>query len=261
MKRLKLVLTLFSLVGLYSLPQILDAFGINVFYRSRFDNVYSEFWNNAKSYLLAFATSSVTGAIAIVISIILGVAFGILIGYFDRYLGFFENITKFIWSLPLIAVANYLSLLGLSTSIYSIVTGVFLGIFPIISYTYRKCIEKDEKILNMVASFNLSKGKEFRFFRVPEILNTNNINSALAQSVPLAYIGVTMGEWLVSDPIFSKYSGLGTIFHKAMIDGRYDKVYVTMFLMMALVYSTGVIAEEFPKISLKAKLQQNENSD
>jgi ABC-type nitrate/sulfonate/bicarbonate transport system permease component len=248
MKRLKPVLTLLSLVGLWHLPKVLDAFGINVFFRSHYDNIDHEFWHNTNTYLLAFATSLTTGAIAILISIVFGVAFGILIGYFDRYLGFFENVTKFVWSLPLIAVASYLNLLGLSTTVYSVVTGFFLGVFPVISYAYRKCIEKDEKILNMVASFNLSKNNEFKYFRIPEVLNTSNINSALAQSVPLAYIGVTMGEWLVSDPIFSKYSGLGTIFHKAMIDGRYDRVYVTMFLMMALVYSTGVLAEEFPKI-------------
>jgi hypothetical protein len=67
-----------------------------------------------------------------------------------------------------------------------------------------------------------------------------------------------MGEWLVSDPIFSKYSGLGTFFHKAMMDGRYDRVYVTMFLMMALVYSTGILAEEFPKIKKIFKRKKTE---
>lgn len=248
MKKLKLLLTFFSLIGLYSLPQLLAFLGINVFYKSRYDNVYIEFWNNAPDYFYAFSTTLLTGAISVLFSVFLGIIFGIFIGYFDKYLGFFENVSKFIWSLPLIAVANYLNIIGLSGFTFSIVTGVFLGIFPIISYSYRKCIDTDDKIINMVASFNLNKKQEFLYFRIPEVLKSNNINGVLAQTVPLAYIGVTMGEWLVSNPIFSKYLGLGSIFRNSMNDGRYDKVYVTMFLMMALVYSTGLIAESFPKL-------------
>ena len=247
---MKRVFTFFSLIGLFSTPQILLLFGVNVFYKSRYDNVYAEFWNNITDYFFAFSTTFFTGAISVILSVIFGIFIGIFIGYYDKYLGFFENVSKFVWSLPLIAVANYLNIIGLSGVKFSIVTGVFLGVFPIISYSYRKCIDVDDKIINMVASFNLNKKQEFYHFRIPEILKSNNINAVLAQSVPLAYIGVTMGEWLVSNPIFSNYIGLGSIFRNSINDGRYDKVYVTMFLMMALVYSTGIIAESLPKLKL-----------
>jgi len=247
---MKRVLTFFSLIGLFSLPQLLAKLGVDVFYKSNCNNVYSEFWDNIGYYLGAFLTTLTTGAVSVILSVIIGIILGIIIGYYDKYLGFFENVSKFVWSLPLIAVANYLNILGLSGVMFSIVTGVFLGVFPIISYSYRKCIDVDDKIINMVASFNLSKKQEFYHFRIPEVLKSNNINAVLAQSVPLAYIGVTMGEWLVSSPIWSDYIGLGSIFRDSMNNGRYDKVYVTMFIMMALVYSTGIIAESFPKLKL-----------
>jgi len=254
---MKRVLTFFSILGLYSIPQLLVFWGIDVFYKSRYNNVYSELWNNFPYYGGAFLTTLLTGAISIGLSVVFGIIFGIIIGYNDKYLGFFENTSKFIWSLPLIAVANYLNIVGLSGVMFSIVTGVFVGIFPIISYSYRKCIDVDDKIINMVASFNLNKKQEFFYFRIPEIIKSDNINGVLAQSVPLAYIGVTMGEWLVSNPIFSEYIGLGSIFRNSINDGRYDKVYVTMFFMMALVYSTGVIAESFPKLIIYIKYIYN----
>jgi len=247
---MKRILTIFSLFGLFSIPQLLSFFGVNIFFGSDFQNIYSEFWNNIIYYFYAFSTTLFTGAISVILSIFGGIIIGIIIGYCDKYLGFFENVSKFVWSLPLIAVANYLNIMGLSGFMFSIVTGVFVGIFPIISHSYRKCIEVDDKIINMVASFNLNKKQEFFHFRIPEVLKSSNINAALAQSVPLAYIGVTMGEWLVSNPIFSDYIGLGSIFRDSMNNGRYDKVYVTMFLMMALVYSTGIIAESLPKLKM-----------
>lgn len=258
MKRAKLFLTFLSLIGLFSIPQLLAIFGFDPFYKSSYDNVYFELRDNIGSYLYAFSTTLITGALSVILSVIFGIFVGIIIGYYDKYLGFFENVSKFIWSLPLIAVANYLNIIGLSGFMFSIVTGVFLGVFPIISYSYRKCIDIDDKIINMVASFNLSKKQEFFYFRIPEVLKSNNINAVLAQSVPLAYIGVTMGEWLVSNPIFSQGEGLGSIFRTAINNGRYDKVYVTMFLMMALVYSTGIIAESLPKLRLYiVKLKNN----
>lgn len=248
MNRYKHILTFLSVIGIYSIPEILlRVFGINVFFGSTYTSVYAEFWENLSKYSLSFFITLLTGFVAIAFSLVIGVGLGFIIGY--KKISVAESTFKFIWSLPLIAVSNYLFIfLPVSSFWFSVITGVFLGTFPILSFTYRKCIEKDDKILNMVASFNLTRWQEFRFFRWQEIWDIHNINTVLSQSVPLAYIGVTMGEYLVGNPIVSNYNGLGTLFHKAMSDVRYDRVYVTMFLMMTLVYFTGVIAEEFPKI-------------
>lgn len=249
-RKYKHLITFLSVIGIYSIPQILlSVFNINVFWGSTYTNVYNEFWNNLSIYSSSFSITLLTGLVAIIISLIIGVSIGFFIGY--KNFSIIESTFKFIWSLPLIAVANYLfNLLPVSPFTFSVITGVFLGAFPIISFTYHKCIEKDDKITNMVASFNLTKWQEFKYFRWQEIWNIHNINTTLAQSVPLTYIGVTMGEYLVGNPIISSYNGLGTIFHKAMTDVRYDRVYVTMFLMMTLVYFTGVIAEELPKLKI-----------
>lgn len=249
MDRYKQTLTFLSVIGIYSIPELLfRVFHINVYYGSTYTSVYEEFWSNLEKYSTSFGITFATGLVAIIISIVIGIGIGFFIGY--KNFSVAESIFKFIWSLPLIAVSNYLFIfLPVSSFSFSVITGVFLGVFPILSFTYRKCIEKDDKILNMVASFNLTKWQEFKYFRLQEILNIHNMNTVLAQSVPLAYIGVTMGEYLVGNTIISNYNGLGTLFHKAMSDVRYDRVYVTMFLMMTLVYFTGVIAEELPKIT------------
>ncbi|MEM0354671.1 MAG: hypothetical protein QXW79_03755 [Thermoplasmata archaeon] len=244
----KQLFTLLSITGIYSIPDILlNVFNINVFYGTTHTSIYVEFWNNMYTYIKSFSLTLVTGFVSLLFSLILGVGFGFIIGY--KNFGVAESVFKFIWSLPLIAVSNYLFIfLSVSSFWFAVITGVFLGVFPILSFTFRKCTERDDKILNMVASFNLTKWQEFKYFRWQEIWDSHNINTVLAQSVPLTYVGVTMGEYLVGNPIMSNYNGLGTLFHKAMTDVRYDRVYITMFLMMTLVYFTGLIAEEFPRL-------------
>ena len=148
---------------------------------------------------------------------------------------------KFIWSIPLIAVAVYLNIFIRSSNVFIIITGLFLGIFPILSSSYRKSIEQNDGILSMVASFNLSKRKEFWHFRLREVMN--NLVKPLAQSVPLAYIGVTMGEYTVGRVAGSNDFGLGSDFQFAMQYSKFPKVYVSIILMMFLVFISGEVFE------------------
>ena len=59
----------------------------------------------------------------------------------------------------------------------------------------------------------------------------------------LAFVGVTMGEWLIATTLSDRYAGLGVIFRDGMAHSQYQQVYITMFLMMSLVFLSGVIFE------------------
>jgi len=244
---LRYILTFLSIFGLFSIPQILNLIGLSPIVFSSYSDIIEEFQKNIIKYIECFGTTFLIGFYATLISIFFGVLIGMVISYFNKFLGFFETTMKFIWSIPLIVVAVFMHLFINSEDFYVILTGVFLGLFPILSFTYKKCLEDDDRINNIVASFDLTRFQEFQFFRLPEVLK--NLTIPLAQSVPLTYIGVTMGEWTVGGAVNAVYKGLGTEFRTGMDNTLFPKVYVSMILMMCLVYSTGIIFEESLKIN------------
>ena len=248
MKKLKYILTFLSLLGLISIPQILQWLGFEPFVFSSWQEMVKELWDNFGHYLLSLWTTLWVGTIAILISLLIGVPIGIFIGYKEKWLGFFETTMKFIWSIPLIAVAVLLHVLLPSNKelLYIVINGVFLGMFPVLSFAYLKSIEKDDRILNMVASFNLSKFQEFWYFRKNEVWK--NLAIPLTQSVPLTFIGITMGEYMIGGGVNSNYFGLGSELKIGLnIEHNFAKVYVVIALMMTLVFTSGIIFEELVK--------------
>ena len=242
--RLRFILKLIGFFGFLSIPHILNKIGIKPELFRTWDQIATEFWKNNTHYLLSLLTTFYIGGLAIIISILIGISFGILFSYKDRWLGYFESVSKFIWSIPLIVVAVYLNIFINIPIIYIIITGVFLGHFQILSYTYKKGNEDNEGILSLVASFNLSKKNEFRHFRIREIIK--NLNIPLAQSVPLSYIGVTMGEYTYGRVAGSDEYGLGIDFQYGMQYSKFEIVYVSIILMVFLVFISGEIFENFP---------------
>jgi len=232
--------------GFLSIPHILNKLGANPEIFRTWEQIAKEFWTNPGHHLFSLWTTFHLGVISIFISLAIGLFFGILFAFFDRWIGPFETVAKFIWSIPLIVVAVYLNIFLANTTLYIIITGVFLGYFPILSFTYKKAIEENEGIISLVSSFNLSKIAEFRFFRLREIFG--NLAVPLAISVPLAYIGVTMGEFTVGRVAGSDDCGLGSDFQFAMQYSKFEKVYVAIILMVFLVFISGVIFDEIVKL-------------
>ncbi|GAB6283076.1 MAG: hypothetical protein STSR0008_18310 [Ignavibacterium sp.] len=239
--KIRFILKFIGFFGFLSIPHILNKFGANPELFKTWDEIGAEFWNDIIHHSFSLWTTFYIGAISIIISLILGTSLGLLFSYFNKWIGYFETVTKFIWSIPLIAVAVYLNIFIESTFIYVVITGVFLGIFPIISFTFKKANERDDGIISLCASFNLTKFQEFKYLRVREVLKT--LVFPLAQSVPLAYIGVTMGEYTVGRVAGSDDFGLGSDFQYAMQYSRFAEVYVAIILMVFLVFITGEIFE------------------
>ncbi|MCI5119852.1 MAG: ABC transporter permease subunit [Candidatus Electrothrix sp. AUS4] len=246
MRRLNHVLKLAGFLGFLSIPHLANKFGANQELFLTWDKTINEFLSNPKHYLLSLLYTLSVGAIAVFMSTIIGVASGILFAYFERWLGFMETVMKFIWSVPLIVVAVYLNIFIDNSVLFVIITGVFLGIFPIISYTYNKAIEPNDGILSIVATFNMSKKAEFFYLRLREIFK--NFSVALDQSIPLTYIGVTMGEYTVGGVAGTNNYGLGSDFQFGMNNTQYEVVYVSIIFMVFLVYASGE-ASRIPSIA------------
>ena len=242
MKSFKFLFKFVSLLGFMSFPHFMNYLGYNDTVFCKWDKVIDEFWTKLPEYTMSLWTTFYIGVIAIFISILLGVTLGLIIAYFDKWIGGFETVLKFIWSIPLIVVAVYFNIFISNAETYIILMGVFLGIFPIISFAYRKSLEKHDGILSLVATFNLTKIQEFRHLRLREIFN--NLSLPLAQSVPLTYIGVTMGEFQFGKTAGHEVYRLGSQFQFAMNYSLFPKMYVTIFLMMFLVFFSGAIFEK-----------------
>lgn len=244
--RFRLSLKFIGFFGFLSIPHILNKLGANPEIFINWDKIAKEFWTNTEHHLLSLWSTFSIGAVSVVISLLLGICLGLLFAYYNRWLGFFETVMKFIWSIPLIVVAVYLNIFIDNTNYYIIITGVFLGIFPILSFVYHKAAEKDEGIVSLVASFNLSKRSEFRHFRLREIWQ--NLAIPLAQSIPLTYIGVTMGEYTVGRVAGTTDYGLGSDFQFGMQYTNFEKVYVAIILMVFLVFLSGEIFEFLSRV-------------
>jgi ABC-type nitrate/sulfonate/bicarbonate transport system permease component len=244
MHRLKLVLSMLGFLGFLSVPHILNALGANPALFLTWDRTLMEFWANPSHYLKSLLTTFSVGAVSVVISLIIGLFAGILFAYFDKWLGFMETVMKFVWSVPLIVVAVYLNIFIDNSLLFVIITGVFLGVFPIISYVYNKATEPDDGILSLAATLNMSKFSEFVHLRFREIFK--NISIPLDQSIPLTYIGVTMGEYSIGRVAGTNGYGLGSDFQYGMQYSNYAVVYVSIVFMVFLVYASGE-ASRIPK--------------
>lgn len=237
MRRLNHVLKMAGFLGFLSIPHLANKFGANQDLFLTWDKTIAEFLSDPQHYLLSLLSTFAVGAVAVAISTVIGVIFGLLFAYFQKWLGFMETVMKFVWSVPLIVVAVYLNIFIDDPIVFVIITGVFLGVFPIISFVYHKAIEPNDGILSLVATFNMSKRAEFLHLRTREIFK--NISVSLDQSIPLTYIGVTMGEFTVGGVAGTNSYGLGSDFQYGMHNTRYEIVYVSIILMVFLVYASG----------------------
>lgn len=237
MTRLKHVLKLLGFLGFLSLPHVANKLGANPELFLTWDKTVEEFWGQPKHYLMSLWTTFYVGAVAVTVSLFIGVLLGCLFAYFDKWLGFLETVMKFIWSIPLIVVAVYLNIFIDNSLVYVLITGVFLGLFPIISYTYGKLVESHDGIVSLSATFNLSKFGEFRHLRSRELFR--NMSLPLEQSIPLTYIGVTMGEYTVGNVAGVRTYGLGSDFQYGMMYSEFEVVYVSIIFMVFLVYASG----------------------
>ncbi len=240
--RLEFFIKLVEYFGLISLPHILNKLGFNPFIFSSYSQVVAELYEHLDSYFRSFFSTLTIGGLSVLLSIVFGVTFGVLAAFISARFGYyFETAVKLIWSIPLIAFAVFLHLFIRSDQLFVVITGVFLGVFPVLSYSYRKSIEQHDGIQSLVASFNLGRVAEFRFFRLPEVLRSLVV--PLAQSVPLTFIGVTMGEYTVGGVAGSDYVGLGSDFKFGMDHSIFPKVYISISLMMFLIFFSGELFE------------------
>lgn len=226
-----------------SVPSLISLLGKAVFppiIFPRINEISQTLFDNPIQWILASIFTLFLSIIAGVLSVLIGIIIGSIIAFFHETLGFLEIESRLLWSIPLIAISVYLNLLLGSGWLYVITLGLFLGFYPILEFTYRKCTEESEGIEALAASFGLNRYKEFRYLRIPNVIK--NIADPLSKSLPLVFIGITMGEYMIGR-VVDFTPGLGGYLRQAQNNVSYPDLWLSIILMAILVLSSGLCFE------------------
>lgn len=230
------ILVALSLLGV-SLGAILSALfesRISPFIAPRPDELFRELLASPADWTKAVLWTLFMSLVAALLSVTLG----ILVGYFAAFfrLWSIDKWAQLIWSIPLIAIAVYLLLAVGHGWAYGLSVGVFLGFYPVEKHVFDFCSSRSEGISSIAASFSLSRWQEFLHLRLPGALRS--LGTALSQSLPLCFIGETMGEYTSAK--ISQFSvGLGGLLRYAQNFSNYPQLWVSIILMMLLVFFSG----------------------
>lgn len=220
---------------------------ISPFIAPRPDMLFLELAHHPAVWLKAALWTTLMSLLAAIISCLIG----ILVGFFAAYarLHSIDRWSQLIWSMPIIAIATYLLLVVGNGWLYGLTLAVFLGFYPIEKHTFVYCSTRSEGMNSIAASFSLTKWQEYSRLRLPGSIRS--LGAALAQTIPLCFIGETMGEFSIGK--ISEYSvGLGGMLRFANSSSNYTKLWLSIVLMMSLVFFFGYAAEyiwtvSFPK--------------
>ena len=175
--------------------------------------------------------------IAAGLSVVLGTAVGVTAAYLRLWS--IDKWAQLIWSIPLIAIATYLLLAVGFGWAYGLSLALFLGFFPIEKHVFDVCTSHAEGVSSIAASFGLSRRQEFFRLRLPTALRS--LGTPLSQSLPLCFIGETMGEYTAGQ--ISQFSiGLGGLLRFAQSFSDYPQLWLSIILMMLLVFCSGQLS-------------------
>lgn len=230
------LLIVLSLAGV-SLGAILEYFFgsmISPYIAPQPGQLFQELLTSPLDWLKASLFTTAMSLVAALLSTILGIFTGFLAAF--TRLWSIDKWAQLIWSIPLIAIATYLLLAVGHGWAYGLSLGVFLGLYPIEKHVFDFCTSRSEGISSISASFGLSRYREFLYLRLPGAFRT--MGTALSQSLPLCFIGETMGEY-TSAKISTFSIGLGGFLRYAQSYSNYTRLWLSIILMMLLVFSSG----------------------
>ena len=231
------ILTLFGLLGIgigTVFDYLVGADKFPPFLFPRVEALGEAFAQRPLDWLKAVLFTTVMSAAAAIVSATIGTIMGAGASYLQLWS--LDRWAQLIWSIPLIAIAVYLLLVVGFGWLYGLSLAVFLGFYPIEKHVFDTCSRPTEGMISLAAGFGLSRFQEFKFLRVPASLRT--LGTALAQALPLCFIGETMGEY-TSAQISSFSIGLGGFLRFAQNNSEYSDLWVAILLMMFLVFISG----------------------
>jgi len=230
-----IVITL-GILGI-SLGSILELFlgsRISPFLAPHPDELFRQLVETPTDWIKAAAWTALMSLIASVISVVLGSVLGFWAAY--KRMWSVDCWAQLICSIPLIAIATYLLLAVGYGWAYGLSLAVFLGFFPVEKHVFDYCSTRSEGVNSISASFGLSRRQEFLHLRLAGAFRA--MGTALSQSLPLCFIGETMGEY-TSGKISPVSIGLGGHLRYAQNYSEYPRLWMAIILMMLLVYWSG----------------------
>lgn len=233
------ILATLTLLGV-SMGTILDfiiSSGIPPYIAPRPDQLFIELVKSPSDWAKAALWTTCMSLVAAFVSAVLGITVGFLAAL--KRLWSVDRWAQLIWSIPLIAIATYLLIAVGYGWAYGLSLAVFLGVYPIEKHVFDYCSIRSEGMNSISASFSLSTWQEYRYLRLPGALRS--LGTALSQSIPLCFIGETMGEYTSAQ--ISPFSiGLGGLLRFAQNYSNYSRLWMAIILMMLLVFWSGEIA-------------------
>jgi ABC-type nitrate/sulfonate/bicarbonate transport system permease component len=202
-------------------------------------NLFNAFTTQPWEWVKAMGYTTLLSTIAAAICCGLGVLLGVVTSFLKLWS--IDRWAQLIWSIPMIAIAVYLSITVGIGWLYGISLAVFLGFYPIEKYTFDFCSTKAEGVTCLCAAFNLTRYEEFRHIRIPSVLRS--LGTSLSQTLPLCFIGETMGEY-TSAKISSFSVGLGGYLRYAQNYSNYKEIWLSIVCMMLLVFASGELVRK-----------------
>jgi ABC-type nitrate/sulfonate/bicarbonate transport system permease component len=219
-----LVEILFPSVSHYLAPNLLDILG--------------ELFINYRVWGMAIIWTCGLSIIGVIMSCIIGCILGFLFSYFR--LPALDMWMKLFWSIPLVAISTYFVLVIGLNWLYGLALSIYLGFYPIEKHVFDYCSARSDGINSLSAAFGLTKWQEYLFLRLSGSIRS--MGTALAQSIPLCFIGETMAEFTTGK--ISNYSiGLGGYVRFASNYSNYTQLWLSIILMMLLVFLFNLLVE------------------
>ena len=234
------ILAVLSILGL-NLGNLIEKWiypSLSPYIAPRPAQLLDEFLAEPIEWLKAMGYTAVMSVLAAGVAVLLGGVVGSLASY--KRLWSIDRWAQLIWSIPLIAIATYLLLVVGYGWAYGLSLAVFLGFYPVEKHVFDYCSSRSEGLNSLCAAFGLSRRQEFRHLRFPGAMRS--LGTALAQALPLCFIGETMGEY-TSAKISDFSIGLGGCLRYAQNYSAYPRLWLSIILMMLLVFASGEISK------------------
>lgn len=245
----KIKLFIYQIILLFSFLlvwELLAHFGvINTFIFSKPSDIIKLLLNyiKTKEIFIHIKVSLIETLLGIVIGSSVGIFISILLWYFETLQKILNPFLNVLNALPKTALAPIMIIwAGTGMSGIVVVAISILLIITVLS-TYNYFINVDKEKIKMLESFKASRAQIFFKFVFPT--NIKNIFSVIKINVGMSWVGVIVGEFLVSK------EGLGYLIMYGGQVFKLDLVMMGVIVLAILAFLMNIIVEIIEKILIK----------
>lgn len=237
------ILLLLTFLTIWELLAYFDI--INTFIFSRPSDIFKlliEYIKN-KEIFVHMKVSVIETLLGIIIGSVLGIIIAIILWYFETLQKILNPFLNVLNALPKTALAPIMIIwAGTGTSGIVVVAISILLIITVLS-TYNYFMNVEEEKIRMLESFDASKLQIFYKLVFPS--NLKNIFSVIKINVGMSWVGVIVGEFLVSK------EGLGYLIMYGGQVFKLDLVMMGVIVLAILAFLMNLIVELIEKLLIK----------